>query len=161
MTGQRGMALIGVLAALFAGALIAMVSLERVYFNQRLSTLAVDHDVAMEAAEAALRVGQAQYLDQAQSPIFLGVGANARVWANWLATSGKPLAALADRRSLAHAPRLLVERLKPRYIDECVSGSACGYRLTVLAYGHSERSWVVLRSVVTPSSDVRLWRELR
>ena len=160
MANQRGIALIGVLAALFAGAVIAMVGLERAYFNQRLSSLAADHYVAMEAAEAALRVGQSQYLDQARAPVSLNVGADAREWANWLATSGQPLPGLADRRSLARSPRLLVERLKPRYIDDCVASTACGYRLTVLAYGYSDRSRVVLRSVVSDASDIRLWREL-
>ncbi|MDR9479673.1 MAG: hypothetical protein RI498_00025 [Spiribacter sp.] len=162
MIDQRGSVLIGVLAALSAGVVIAMVGLERAHFGQRLSTLAADHALAMQAAEAALTLGEEQHLSHARPPVVQPLGADANAWAQWLTTAGEPLPELANSLGLKQPPRLLVERLRPSSVDDCeATGEACGYRLTVLAVGRRERAQVVLRRVITDTSERGLWRALR
>jgi len=158
---QSGMAVIAVLGVLLASSALTLAGLERSLLGERLSVNYTHQLIATEAAEAALRLAQAQMLDQAQEWIPRPVGFSARQWRGWLAQNGVALRSLRDRHNLLQAPRIHIERLRPANTTSCGAGTRCGHRLTALAYGRSKQTWVVIQVVLIDADESRLWRKLR
>lgn len=85
MTGQRGMALITALVLLVIMTLLGITGVRTAVLEEKMSAASYDRNLAFQAAEAALRDGEA-YVDGVASTVNYDV-AGANTWGDWTDSS--------------------------------------------------------------------------
>lgn len=142
---QSGVALAGVLALVLVVAMLSLAALERAFWQTRLAAGGMAEQQAFEAAEAALRLAQADPARYARQPLKPAPAGDARAWRSVLERSGQSVTALSDYP----AARLLVESMSQ------------AHRITVLGYSLQGEKTAVLQAVVAADDSAYLWRRLR
>lgn len=139
---QRGAALLVALVMLLVVTIVALSSMQSSLLQERMSANVRDHQLAFQAAEAALRLGE---LARAGDPGFIGLPVGQvpppRVETPPPAFWGS--ASVVTVAGVARAPRFVTEEMA---FDS--DGETAMIRVTAIGFGAREETQVVLQSIV-------------
>lgn len=139
---QQGAALIVALVMLLVVTLVTLNSLQSGVSQERMAANLRDHQLAFQAAEAALRQGEQARVGM---PGFIGLPAG---------QTPTPRLNLPDANFWATAPQVTVTGVSqpPRFVTEELAfdgnGQTSMIRITAIGYGARPETQVVLQSIV-------------
>lgn len=145
---QKGSALVVSLIMLLVMSMLGLTAMQSTTLQERMAGNMRDRNLAFQAAEAALRVGQ-DNLQNAQQPV--ANHAAAATWENFFIGANGGTALILDNR-LASPPRYAVEVL-PTPSSELLEADSplpppSLFRVTARAEGGTDVAVVVLQAVV-------------
>lgn len=153
MRHQSGLALLSMVGVMLAVTLLVGASLQQSLFSLRLAANSSDQQVAMAAADYALRQAEESPATLAAEALALSLTTPAAVWRGVLIEEGATVSlpsSLADKATA----RILVEEL--------VSAEGIlKYRVTALGRSTSNNAERILQVHRGVSDNSRSWRQLR